>query len=235
MTSDFGAHTLRGFAHQWLKYFQPQYDHQVLVCGFGDPHLSHFQFYSIGKQEDYPAHKWSNSLINVLDSVAEDIFLLLLDDYWLTRPVDTKAVGMCYWYMKQFEYVVKFDLTTDRLYAEGGSKYLFGYHTYDTLEYLDLIKSSPGSPYHMSLWGGLWRRDLLKKVLIPGETAQQIELNGTNRLSQFGDAVLVLGTRQAPMKHANVVQGGKWNQDTMVGFPSLKEGDLDELKSLGYL
>lgn len=235
MTSDFGSHTLKGFTHQWLKYFQPHYDHSVVVCGFSNPSLSHFLFHSIGRQEDYPTSKWSDALLEVLDEVAEDVFLLLLDDYWLVRPVDTRAVGMCYHYMKQFKYVAKFDLTTDRLFAEGGGKYLFGYHTYDTLEYLDLIKSTPGSPYHMSLWGGLWRRDLLKRVLVPGETAQQIELNGTSRLSQFGDEMLVLGTRQAPMRHANVVQGGKWNQDAMVGLPALKECDLKELREAGHI
>lgn len=231
MTSDNQYHCLNPFFHQWQKYYPSPV--KFTICGFTP--IDDDRFYSIGAFDDYPPNRWSDALIKVLDEVAEDVFWLMLGDFWLTRYSDTFAVKMCYDYLKQFRYVIKMDLTTDRLYAEGGGKYLFGYHTYDTLGYLDLIKSTPGSPYHMSLWGGLWNRDLLRKILIPGETAQQIELNGTSRLSQFGDEMLVLGTRQSPIRHANVIQGGQWNNDVMVGLPSVKESDLKELRELGYL
>lgn len=241
MTSDNQYQHLPAYCHQWDKYFgMSKVD--TVFCGFSPlPELGHFDvgidydFYSIGSFDAYPPNRWSDALIKVLDSVADEVFILMLGDYWLIRPTDTYAISMIYDYMHQFKYVIKFDLTTERLFADGGGKYNFGYHTYDTLGYLDLIKSSPGSPYHLSLWGGVWRRDLLRDVLIPGETAQQIELNGTHRLSQKGDEVLVLGTRQAPMRHANVIQGGKPNQDVMVGLPALTEGDREELKELGYL
>lgn len=235
MTSDNQYNLIPGYCYLWHKYFGLS-NVETVFCGFTPtttPDLT--SFYSIGNFDDYPPHHWSDALIKVLDNIADDVFMLTLSDYWLTRYSDTFAVKMCYDYLRQFKYVLKMDLTTDRLYAEGGSKYLFGYNTYDTLGYLDLIKSSPGSPYHLSLWGGFWRRDLLRKVLVPGETAQQIELNGTSRLSQFGDEMLVLGTRQSPLRHANVIQGGKWNQDAMVGLPSLKDNDRRELEELGYL
>lgn len=231
MTSDNQYHCLKPFFHQWGKYYPAPVE--FVICGFSP--VDDDRFYSIGQFEDYPPAKWSDALIKVLDNVANEVFLLMLGDYWLSRVADANAITMCYHYMRQFEYVIKFDLTTDRLFADGGGKYLFGYNTYNTLGYLDLIKSDPGSPYHMSLWGGLWRRDLLRRVLTPGETAQQIELNGTHRLSQFGNEMLVLGTRQGPLKHANVIQAGQWNQDPMVGLPSLREDDREELKRLGYL
>jgi hypothetical protein len=234
MTSDNQYHCLDAYFYLWLKYFGLDCD--TVICGFSPLQNSYpARFYSIGQFEDYPPHRWSDALIKVLDEVAEDVFILMLGDYWLTRPVDVTAVKMMYDYMRQFEYVAKFDLTTDRLFADGGGKYLFGYNTYDTLGYLDLIKSVPGSPYHLSLWGGIWRRDLLRQVLVHGETAQQIELNGTHRLSQYGDEMLVLGTRQGPMKHANVIQGGKLNMDAMVGLPALTAKDTEELKEQGYL
>lgn len=229
MTSNKGERSLPGFYHQWAKYFTPAYPYTGLVCGFDEPYdirtPKEFKFYSIGKQEDYPADKWSDAFIRVLDNVADDVFMLLLDDYWLLRKTDTTGLRMMYDYMYQFENVIKFDVTTERLFAEGGGKYLFGYNTYNTLGHLDLIKSNHGSPYHMSLWGGLWRRDLLQRFIVPGETAQQIELNGTHRLAQVGDELLVLGSRQAPMRHGNIIQGGKINDDVMVGLPALTETD----------
>lgn len=240
MTSDNQYEHLPAYCHLFDKYYGLSQVHTTF-CGFSpiktlkEYYWLYADFYSIGRFDDYPPHKWSDALIRVLDEVAEDVFMLMLGDYWLVRPTDTFAVRMMYDYMGQFNYVLKFDLTTERLFADGGGKYLFGYNTYDTLGYLDLIKSSFGSPYHLSLWGGLWRRDLLREFIIPDETAQQIELNGTHRLAQRGDEVLVLGTRQAPMKHANVIQGGRLNMDAMVGLPALTEADREGLKQLGYL
>lgn len=233
MTSDNQYNILPAFYHLWQRYYHA--DYQMVICGFS-PLIppSNCEFYSIGKYEDYPPSKWSDALINVLDTVADDVFMLMLGDYLLTRPTDTQGVKMCYDYLRQFNYVLKMDLTSDRLNSDPGF-YAYNNNTYDNLGYLDLIKSRPHSPYHMSLWGGLWRRDLLRKVLIPNETAQQIELNGTNRLSQYGDDILVLGTRQMPLKHANVIQSGKWNHDAMVGLASLRDEDRKELQELGYL
>ncbi len=231
MTSDNQYHCLDPFFHLWQKYYPEPV--KFVICGFTP--IDDDRFYSIGKFADYPTRCWSDALLKVLDEVADDVFMLMLGDYWLVRTVDALAVQMAYDYMRQFEYVIKFDLTTERLFADGGGKYLFGYNTYSTLGYLDLIKSDHGSMYHLSLWGGLWRRDLLRKVLVEGETAQQIEINGTGRLSQYGDKMLVLGTRQAPMKHVNVIQRGEWSNDPMTGLPALNPDDLKELKKLGYL
>jgi hypothetical protein len=236
MTSDISSHLLGGFRHQWRKYTQDRLD--FVVCGYEYPYSlekTGVRFYPISDDfEKYPPNKWSDSLILVLEEVADEVFVLMLDDYWIVRQIDLKGVAIAYDYMQQFRNVVKFDLTTDRLYADPG-KYVYGYNTYNTAGHLDLIKSDYHSPYHMSLWGGMWRRDLLRDMLVPGETAQQIELNGTARLAQYGDDLLVLGTRQSPVRHANVVQGGQWNQDLNVGLPALSQADLSELRNLGYI
>jgi hypothetical protein len=240
ISSDKYCHLFRGFWYQWAKYYGT--DASLILCGLTNPRqldskFGHrgIPFYSAGSPDDYPPSRWSDKLLKILDEVAEEVFVLMLEDYWLTRPVDTRAIKMIYDYMFQFQNVIKFDVTTERLFANGGGQYLFGYNTYETLGYLDLIKSDFGSPYHLSLWGGMWRRDLLRQFLVIGETAQQIELNGTHRLAQVGDELLVLGTRQAPLKHANVVQRGSWNDDPMTGLPALKAADREELRQRGYI
>lgn len=236
MTSDKSSSLLKGFFIQWSKYFKA--DANIIVCGYKQPEEfsrpSSARFFSIGNMSDYPQNKWSNSLIRVLDTIADEIFIFMMDDYWLLREVDTKALQIIKDYMLQFTNVVRFDLTTDRLYSDP-NKYIYGYNTYNTAGHLDLIKSDYHSPYHMSLWGGMWRKELLRKILISGETAQQIELNGTSRLSQFGDSMLVLGSRQAPVRHANVVQAGDWNNDKLVGLSALSKADLENLEKLGAI
>lgn len=229
MTSDNQQWTIPPFWYQWTKYFNGL-EHTRLTCGYTRIECDS-NFYSIGKFKNYPANKWSDALIKVLDTVADEVFILMLDDYFLSRPVDTKAVQMIYDYMHQYTNVLKFDLADERLYSgtppEGYNQFYWGYNTYDTLGYLDLIKSDPNSQYHMSLWGGMWRRDLLREVLVPGETAQQIEMAG--RVNNHPDW-LVLGTRQAPLRHVNVIQRGQWNYHDRSGIPGLKMTDRQELK-----
>lgn len=235
-TSDKSLNVLKGFAHLFNKYWgesQP-----VTIAGFTPPDFDlppNFNFTSVGKFADYPADKWSDYFRVVLKDIAEDVFLLLLDDYWITRKVDVRGMRMMYDYMHQFQNVIKFDVTRDRLYSDTG-RYLFDYHTYAHLGYLDLIKSPPGSQYHMSLWGGLWRRDLLLDFIPTGKTAQQIELEGTPMLSQMGDEVLVLGSRQAPLLHGNILQSGHPDKAVFAdGGWQIAPADLEAMRTLGYL
>ena len=225
--------------HQFDRYFGLS-NVETVICGFSELptplQLPGYKFYSIGKFKAYPAKKWSDALINVLDNVAAEVFILMLEDYWLSRPTDKKAIWMIYDYMLQFQNVVKFDLTDERLYSgtppEGYNQFYWGFNTYDTLGYLDLIKSDPASQYHMSLWGGMWRRDLLRELIVPGETAQQIEMS--DRIYKHPEW-LVLGTRQCPMLHINAVQRGAWNPHERTGLPGLKSTDREELRERGYL
>lgn len=236
MTSDLCNHTLDGFFHQWKKYYDGE--HIGVVVGFSKPDCDmpdNFRFISQGKQEDFPRSRWSWRLNDVLDNVADDIFMLLLDDYWLIRQVDTKAIMMIRDYMEQFQNVIKFDLATERLFSTnaetppgGYNKFYQNRNTYGRLGHLDLIKSDPDSGYHMSLWGGMWRKALLKEMLVPGESAQEIEINGTHRLSQRPD-LLVLGTRQGPLLHINALQGRGWNIAEGFGVLGLDNADIQDL------
>lgn len=225
MTSDKYLWACRPFMWLWDRYFTPDISRNNVICGFTPPTFElskKFKFYSIGKFEDYPFGKWSDALIRVLDNVADEVFMLMLEDYWLTRQVDTKAVEILYDYMLQFKYTVKIDLCADRLYAFGADL------NYGTVSYIDLVKSMPGSPYHMSLMAGLWNRDLLKKVIIPGESPHDVEMVGTVRLSHT--EALVLGTRQWPLRHTLAFRG----QDaSRLLLDDLNHSDVKEMRELG--
>jgi hypothetical protein len=227
MTSDKYLNALRPFMWLWDKYFQSDFEQDNVICGFTPPDFPlspSFRFYSIGKFEDYPVNRWSNAMLHVLDEVADDTFILLLEDYWLTRPANTGAIKILYDYMRQFRYVLKMDLVGDRLYAHGADM------NYGTVGYLDLIKSMPGSPYHMSLMAGLWNRDLLKKVLIPDETPWDVEISGTTRVSRYDNDILVLGTRQWPMRHTLAFRGGDHQK---LLLHELNPKDVEEMQSFG--
>jgi len=210
-------------------------------CGFTIPenvteyHKQGFHFYSIGEYEDYPANRWSDALLHVLDNVAEPQFLLMLEDYWPVRPIDTKAIKMLFDYASQFSYVLKIDVANERLNNRDGNGVLTGKH-YGHVGYVDLIKSPPGSSYQMSLWGGIWNRDTMKAFIVPGEKAQEIEIFGTSRVNEVGDNVLVLGTKQAPLMHANVYLTARGNEpDYSIGDYSIAQSDIDYMREEGWI
>jgi hypothetical protein len=234
MTSDKYTKTLRGFAHLFQKYWHPWQN--VIVCGFTPPDFelpSNFTFYSIGKMEDYPVGKWSNSLIHVLEHFPyDDVLCLMLEDYWITEHVQQREVEMLYNYMKQFDYVLKMDLYTDRRYAAGVD-------VYPACGHIPLVKSDPNSAYQMSLMCGLWNRKRLLEILIPDESPWDVEISGTPRVAAKGDEVIVLGTgswtedeRLCPVRHTLAHRSG--NPDEYM-LDELKPSDLETLKRLGYV
>lgn len=226
LTSDNYLQALRPFAYLFNKYWGEW--QQVIVGGFAEPTFDlpkNFTFHSIGNQADYPVNKWSNALIKLLDEYHDGVFCLMLEDYWLSRPVNREAITMLHDYMLQFQYVLKVDLMTDRLYAYGMSDY-------GHCGYLDLIRSDPASQYHMSLMTGLWRRDQLLRFLVPDESPWDVELKGTPRVAAAASEVLVLGTRQAPVRHILAHRRGNPNELLLDG---LVASDVDEMTRLGLL
>jgi hypothetical protein len=225
LTSDHYLHALQPFAYLFNKYWGG--GQQVLVGGFKSPEFvlpGNFGFVSLGAMSDYPLDKWSDAFIKFLNLVPDEVFIFMLEDYWLVRPVDTDAVRILYDYMLQFDYVLKVDLCADRLYAMNMSDY-------GSVSRLDLVQSHRGSPYHMSLMTGLWRKELLLKHVVPGESPWDIEIKGTRRLS-LDETMLVLGTRQWPVRHVLAYRGGDAGTEADVG--GLRTEDVEEMKRRGY-
>lgn len=229
MTSDGHINALRAYAHLFQKYWDSE--QQVIVVGFTPPRFklpSNFLFFSLGPQSIYPIHRWSDALIQTLRHFPLcDVFYLALEDYWLAQPVRKDIIHMAVDYMRQFRYVLKFDLCAERRYAAGSTPY-------GHLGDIPLVKSDPNSPYHFSLYSGLWNRDLLMRVLIPGESPWDIELTGTSRLAGYGDEIAVIGavTDPWPMRHILAHRGGDSSHYLL---DELSQEDIDELRSLGMI
>lgn len=227
MTSDKYLNAMRPFAYLFNKYWSCR--HPVTVVGFAEPDFElprNFLFVSMGSMADYPVNKWSDALIDFLeDDGCTEHFVLMLEDYWLSRPVNQEAIRMLHDYARQFRNVLKIDLMTDRLYAGGMTDY-------DNCGYLDLVLSDHKSQYHMSLMTGIWNRDLMLRFLERGETPWQVELEGTPRVAAAGNEVLVLGTRQAPIRHILAHRRGRPEELLLDG---LKPVDITEMHDMGIL
>lgn len=226
-TSDKYLRALRPFAYLLNKYWIP--NPQVIVGGFTPPDFKlpkNFFFQTLGPMENYPMQRWSDAFHKLITSYPADIFTFMLEDYWITDTVNTEIVEKLYGYMKQFHYVARMDLTADRQFA--GEVIDYG----EIGDDIEIVKSTPHSPYHMSLICGMWRKSHLLRIIVPNETPWEIELIGTERLSAMEDSILVLGTKQRPVRHTLAFRGGDHEK---IHLDELKPEDVDELRHYGLL
>jgi hypothetical protein len=101
---------------------------------------------------------------------------------------------------------------------------------YGNVGRIDLVKSMPGSPYHLSLMPGFWRKEHLLSVLVPNESPHDVEMWGTPRLSHKQD-VIVLGTRIWPIRVCLALRGGDSGK---LLLNEVKPGDVQAMRELGY-
>ena len=227
LTCDKYLPAVRIFAYLLNKYWVPTPN--VVISGFTPPAFplpDNFSFLSVGNQSDFPFERWSDALYVTLEHFQDDLFVLMLEDYWLTRCVNTDAVELVADYMRRHTDILKTDLSTDRLYAAGTNM------NYGTHGYLDIIRSNPESAYHMSLWPGMWSNANLLRVLIPHESPHDLEITGTTRLSHNFSDLAVIGTKQNPL---SIMLGLRARDYTKVLTEGLKEEDIAFIKENGYL
>jgi hypothetical protein len=185
------------FAYLFNRYWselQP-----VVVAGFSQPnfHLPpNFSYHQIDR-DDYPANLWSDGMIKLLKEIPDSHFVLLLEDYLLCRTVDHEAVRGCHEYILNQPDILRIDLTADRLYA-GGMKDV------ESCGRLDIIETPSDTPYQFSTQAGIWNRQKLLDILIPGKSAWETEL-----YTPIPDTLRVLGTRQYPVRYVNAMNNGK--------------------------
>lgn len=187
---------LRPYAYLFNKYYGQEYE---VVYGtdrkpqFGLP--DNFTYFNMEK--DYPSNEWSNSLMRMLDRSPDEFIILMLEDYWLTRAVDLRAIYRLSEYMRNDRSILRFDLTDDRQY--NGKAVFAGY-----IGEYDIVETPPESEYNMSLQAGIFSTELLRELLEPGKDAWQVEIH-----TQPPDTMRVLGTRQRPMRYANALLKGE--------------------------
>lgn len=197
VTCDSYNWALKPFSVLYNKYFSTQ--HEVVYCTYKKPNLqlpSNFTYFQIDKNE-YPSEKWSNGLMRILDRSPDEYIILMLEDYWLARMVDLRAINKLYEWMKDHRNVLRFDLTDDRQY--NGHSEDIGY-----IGEYDILRTPHGSEYNMSFQAGIWNTELLRSLLKEGKTAWETEIH-IRPPSEMG----ILGTRQCPMRYANGILKGK--------------------------
>lgn len=199
LVSDKNLWALKPFLYLFDRYWGAR--ERLVIAGFTDPGDLGVTFYSLGPQANFPAKNWSDALLVLLESkIISDRFVLMLEDYWLCRQVDRRALDLLGEYAWAHDDILRLDLTTDRLYSDGLTEL-------GPLEHLDLIEADVRQPYSVSLQAGIWNRKLLQKFIVRGESPWEFEINGSGRL---GDrkGMRVIGTRQGPVRYVIGIRQG---------------------------
>ncbi len=151
--------------------------------------------------------QWSEALIEFLNLIPEKVIVLMLEDYWLTRPVDSLGLYYLADFIQGIDNVLKIDLSTDRMYARGDprSAVPYGY-----CGHFDLIRTTNDIAYQMSLQAAMWNKEKLLSLLVPGKSPWEVELQ-----TKVPDDYIVLGTLQHPVKYANVILKGSIDQNQL--------------------
>lgn len=210
ITNDFYLWCLSPFAYLFNKYWDE--NQEVVVAGFRTPNFElpkNIRFHSLARA-NYPQNKWSDGLIQFLTEMPDEFSVIMLEDYWIARPVDTTFVNIAETYMRNSPNVLRFDLTGDVAYVTGDmrSAYNYGY-----INHYDIVQKPYGVPYRMSFQAGLWNNRLLLSLLQKNKTPWEVEIHTSPR-----EELLVLGTKQWPLLYANAMYKG--------------ELDIDEVKKL---
>lgn len=208
--------SLQPFAYLFNKYWRNE-SPTVLYYSPIDVDLpKSFELHQI-YYKDYPKDKWANGIIEYLEKIDDTSVIIMLEDYWLTRTVNTEIIHILNSLIENNDKILRVDLTTDRLYA-GGMRDV-GY-----VEWIDLVEA-PKSQYQMSLQAGIWHRKNLLKILksLPESSRSSwgVELEGTGIINNDLD-LRVFGTRQYPVRYENGINVTKGvNRD----LPTMTDGD----------
>lgn len=225
-TCDKYVYSLQGFAFLFNRYWSEL--QEVTIIGYKPPQTTlppNFEFVSMGNDPGYS--DWTTGVIDYLHSIDDQYFVLLLEDYWLCRGVNHQAISTLYELCHSYPKILRMDLTADRQF--NGKSLPFQYLPY--WGYLDLIWTPPNSEYQMSLQAGIWNRNHLLGLLEPGRSIWDIEIGYiSNKIHNRSD-LWVLGTKQCPIRYANVFNNG--NQGKLI-LDGLSDKDKEDLKELGY-
>ena len=211
ITSDNYLWAVRPFAYLFNKYWGN--DQEVVVCGYtppGFPLPSNFAFHSVSKN-GYTQERWSDGLLEFLASQNDEQFVLMLEDYWLVRNVDRNFMKVAEWMLAEDDNILRIDLTTDRLHALGDAR---DARDLIYVDHYDVITTPPGTPYQMSLQAGIWNRNCLLQIVERGKTPWEVEIYST-----VPENMIVMGTRQWPVRYANAIYKGKLDWREVQSLP----------------
>lgn len=213
-TSNQYVNALNPFSYLFNKHVGERQTVEILRYDVRPPKLPpNFHNTSLGPQENYT---WAGGVASYLcRPEVPRHFILMLEDYWITQPVDLSRLEALWQYAQNHPLVGKIDLSGDRMKTP-----------HKDYPDLDLVESTQAAPFRASLQAAIWSRDYLRECCTRGEwDAWQFEKHAAQR-----DGRLVLGTREPLIAYVNAV-GGQGRSPGVYDHKKIPDELWQELKA----
>ena len=146
---------------------------------------------------------WANNMIAALDLIPENNFIYFLEDVFILKKVDTARI------VRLFELLKKDGVSCLRLTPTPGPD-----KPYKHVGELGVIGET--APYRVSTMTAIWDKAAFKRLLVPGENAWQMELDGTKRSHAMKELFLsVWPTDPAIDIFITAIKRGRWQYDAL--------------------
>jgi len=155
-------------------------------------------------------NNWSHGLLKILELIDTPYIILMLEDFFFRRPVNTNDVLRCIKALKELDGEMLRLIPRPR-----PDRPVPGY------PFLGFIK--PTSPYRVSTQGTLWRKSALISLIRDGENIWEFELKGTER--SWGEKEGYYSVWKTVLTyHHHVVEKGKWFRSAARRFGAMNIG-----------
>lgn len=120
---------------------------------------------------------WATDTRSIVSQIPEQYIILLLEDYFLTRPADCATLRKSIELMKSdnadFMRLGCFPVSFNDLYP-------FRQHPLESFA----VVTEPGAMYALTLQAGIWKKDSFLDLLIPGESPWDFEIEASKRATK---------------------------------------------------
>lgn len=181
-TSDNYLHLLPEFA---LHFNKNVGTYKVDVLCFNKPEYvlpNNFNIISLGKQSDF-GRLFTDPLIPYFSDLKSKFFFHILEDYWVTKPMNHKLLK------NVFKYCIKNKIKLSKVDLYSTVQW----RTHAEVE-ANILLSDQNVGYRSSLQCALWRTDYWRKLLKPGRNIWQFEKKGSSEC--LNDGAFVFGSKK---------------------------------------
>ena len=158
LSCDKNEDIFKPFYHCMEKYYPT---HPIIF--YATETINNPYYFTINK--NYPLNQWTRRIRETLSEIEDDQILLMVDDCFIRKPVDTKRI----------EYISHY-LNNDNNIAMFNFEKSFDSKDEET-EIKGFKKRSHGSDYELSLLCGLWNKKKLMQVLSKDSDPWTVEYN----------------------------------------------------------
>lgn len=184
------------YADIWPHFFQlfhkywPDCPYQVFL---GSNHLEYNdqKVTNILTGDDF---NWADSTKKMIEMVPTEYLLMILEDFFIRKPVDTEKIANCLVSLKELN---------------GGYLRLRPFPKPDHVipGYPEIGLIDKEAPYRLCLQAAIWRKELFLQLVQPGESAWDMEINGSKRSNEFKGFYC---TWDSLIKYRAGITLGKW-------------------------